>query len=118
MSEPYRTEPFEITQAMRADGSVVVRVRGELDLATSPALEAVLRALATDRHPAVLDLSELRFIDSSGLRLLLLADADASREGWSFALAPELSHAVERLFGLAGVRERLRFDGSRPDLTP
>jgi anti-sigma B factor antagonist len=114
MPESYGTEPFEIAQLTRADGSVVVTVRGELDLATSPALEAVLRTLASERRPAVLDLSELRFIDSSGLRLVLLAAADASRDDWSFALAPELSHAVERLFGLAGVHDRLRFDGPRP----
>jgi anti-anti-sigma factor len=57
--------------APRWDGTVV-RVEGDVDLATAPALESLLAA--TDREAAVLvDLSAVRFMDCSGLTVLLRA---------------------------------------------
>jgi anti-sigma B factor antagonist len=58
-------------------GEPVVSVMGEVDLATAPALEQTLLAVAKDRAGQVIvDLSGCSFLDSSGLRALL-----ATREG-------------------------------------
>lgn len=56
------------------DGGVIVRLDGELDLATVPLLEeAVAQATATPDVTVALDLSEVRLVDSTGLRALLTA---------------------------------------------
>jgi len=62
---------FHITVTNRAD-AVVVRLAGELDMATAERALHALRAtdLATARS-LVVDLSDVTFCDSSGLRLLL-----------------------------------------------
>ncbi|KUJ67043.1 anti-anti-sigma factor [Streptomyces albus subsp. albus] len=53
---------------------VVLRVAGELDLVTSPAVrQRVHDAVAEGRHALVLDLSEVRFCDSSGVGVLIAA---------------------------------------------
>jgi len=64
------TEPFENGVAeFEQDGVRVIVAIGELDIASSPALD---RVLALDRAgPLVVDLSLCSFIDSSGLQTLL-----------------------------------------------
>ncbi|MGQ4377836.1 STAS domain-containing protein [Streptomyces sp. SAS_267] len=53
---------------------VVLRVSGELDLVTSPALrQNVHDVVAAGRHSVVLDLSEVVFCDSSGVGVLIAA---------------------------------------------
>jgi anti-anti-sigma factor len=70
------------TERLSEDG-VVVWVSGDIDLATAEDLtEGVQRALAgtIPRH-VVVDLSGTRFLDSSGVRALLQARADAAAAG-------------------------------------
>ncbi|MCX5082392.1 STAS domain-containing protein [Streptomyces sp. NPDC056121] len=56
------------------DGWAVVRVSGEMDIATSPALrQQVHDAVADGRHSLVLDLSQVLFCDSSGVGVLIAA---------------------------------------------
>jgi anti-anti-sigma factor len=49
------------------------RLKGELDMATAGDLSALLKTAADRLDPMVLDLSEVSFMDSSGLRALLEA---------------------------------------------
>jgi len=54
------------------DGTTrVVSVAGELDLASSPRLSALLDRLASERAALVLDLTDCTFIDSTGLAAIL-----------------------------------------------
>ena len=54
------------------DGSPVVRVQGELDMTTSPRLEAaVASVIGTGTSRLVIDASELEFADSSAIALLV-----------------------------------------------
>ncbi|MFF2505061.1 STAS domain-containing protein [Streptomyces sp. NPDC058067] len=56
------------------DGWAVVRVSGEMDIATSPALrQRVHDAVADGRRSLVLDLSQVLFCDSSGVGVLIAA---------------------------------------------
>ncbi|WP_406837745.1 STAS domain-containing protein [Streptomyces sp. AHU1] len=58
----------------REDEWAVLRVSGELDLVTSPALrQSVHDVVATGRHSIVLDLSGVVFCDSSGVGVLIAA---------------------------------------------
>ncbi|MFE0643421.1 STAS domain-containing protein [Streptomyces sp. NPDC058877] len=52
----------------------VLRVQGELDLVTSPGIRRrVHDAVAGGRHDLVIDLSAVRFCDSSGVGVLIAA---------------------------------------------
>jgi anti-sigma B factor antagonist len=69
---------FTLTLTPTTGGPVVVRVSGELDLATAPQLAAALR----DAGPRVIvDMSELQFVDVAGVRPLRDATAAGQRIG-------------------------------------
>src|SRR5687768_1490211 len=72
---------LEIKERRSEDGALLLALVGELDLATVPALGERLQSASASREAVVLDLAELEFMDSAGLRLLLEATADASRDG-------------------------------------
>lgn len=76
-------ECFSIQCAER-DAVVVVRLSGELDVATAPLLRERINALvAAGNCRLVLDLGELDFLDASGLRVLVYAQQLAVQEaGW------------------------------------
>ena len=62
-------------------------MRGEIDLDAVPVLEPALDAVIRDTAGAfVLDLCELEFLDSSGLRLILRARALLAREDRALAI--------------------------------
>jgi anti-sigma B factor antagonist len=86
---------------------VVVLAQGELDIATVPRLEQELRELrAAGSASIVLDLRELTFMDSTGVRLLLQLDAEARSDGFSFAIL-DCEGPVRRVLTLTGVADRL-----------
>jgi anti-sigma B factor antagonist len=62
------------TQASRSNGQAYVRVRGEIDLYTAPQLwETIDAAIAGAPHELVIDLSDVSFLDSTGLSVLVRA---------------------------------------------
>jgi anti-sigma B factor antagonist len=80
-------------------GTTVLRIRGELDIAVEDAaVEAAARAFATEPPFLVLDLSEVEFMDSSGLRALLRIH----NEHQPYVRLGPVSAVVERLFELTG----------------
>lgn len=86
-------------------GAAVVVPTGELDLATAPALEEALqRSFDGDAAHVVLDLRELEFIDSSGLRTLLTARRQADVSGKQFSLVAG-HRGLERTLEIAGVHK-------------
>ena len=97
-------------------GGVRLTPRGELDIATQAELRAAL-----EQHvgaPAItLDLSALRFLDTSGLRLILETAESARRDGHDFSVVRG-SPAVQRLFELAGVADLVPFRDGQERGTP
>ena len=92
------------------DGAVRVSLQGELDLASARTMEERLAAIE-EQAPArvVIDLSGLVFMDSSGLRVLLLADSRARERGFELVLAPG-PEPVQRVFEMTGALDVLRFE--------
>jgi anti-anti-sigma factor len=82
--------------------TAVVGVAGELDLATAPTLAEALRGLGAPCERVVLDLSELTFIDSTGLRLTVAEYERAKAEGFELVLAGATDDVLRviRLTGL------------------
>jgi anti-sigma B factor antagonist len=104
---PILDVPLSIDTVER-DGSLVLLVRGELDIATAPRLdEALAQARATSAASIVVDLQAVSFIDSSGLRILV-KHARTDDEGGRVRLTNG-SPQARRLFELSGAAEYLRF---------
>lgn len=100
--------PFQCEIAREEEG-VRVRVFGSLDMATSPELDAKLTELYAARHRLIiLDLGDLDFIDSSGLRLLLGWDAVARSDGMALHLVPG-PPAVQLVFDVTGTADAFTF---------
>lgn len=97
---------LQITTSDRAD-SVHVELSGELDLASAPKLEDELKHVE-DGGPSVivLDLRALSFMDSSGLRALLAADARAKEAGRRLVLVRG-DERVQRVLRITRLDERL-----------
>ena len=101
-------EPFRIDVEPSRD-SVRVAPVGELDIATVDKLQAeVSRLLETGFAKIVLDLRGVRFLDSTGLRLVLELDA-AAREASQELTIIRGSAVVQRIFVVTQVSERLNF---------
>ncbi|MBS1879900.1 MAG: STAS domain-containing protein [Actinobacteria bacterium] len=84
-----------------------MRVGGELDLATVPALEAELNgALGRPAGDVVVDLSELEFIDSTGIAVLVRAMGDEDGTA-RLKFVPSRSAGVTRVLDMTGVSERM-----------
>jgi len=94
-------------EVRKEDRAVVFAVAGELDLATSPALEQEIDgARDADIDLLIVDLRELRFMDSTGLHTLVKAHKQTREAGRRFAVIPG-GGQIERLLDLTGVGELL-----------
>ncbi len=88
------------------DGTVVVRVAGEVDLTVTEELEQSL--IAALRLPGarrvVVDLADLRFLDSSGVHALVKGYLAAMDAGLPY-LVRSANGMVDRVLRLTGVAE-------------
>jgi anti-sigma B factor antagonist len=100
---------LEVLQDAGEDGPTI-RLVGELDISTADALEQLLSELGAPGGPdrILVDLSGLRFMDSTGLRLLVTADLRLREDGRELRLVPG-PEPVHRVFRLALLEERLTF---------
>jgi anti-anti-sigma factor len=106
---------FAIAEDDGESGERVVRMRGELDVATAPEFESVLLRLRPPHQRVVLDLSELRFMDSTGLRILLQARRAASEGNWQLSLR-SVPPNIRRLLELSGVHDLIAIESTGPPL--
>jgi anti-anti-sigma factor len=97
---------FTLAEDAGSGSERVIRLRGELDIDSAPDLERVLLRSRPARQRVVLDLSELEFMDSTGLRVLLRARAVADDGGWEVVLR-DVPPTIRRLFDMTGVHEAL-----------
>ena len=78
---------LEVSQHSLHGGVRLLALRGELDVATAPALRQALDAALDDTTPRLLvDLAEVTFIDSTALMTLLNALRRTVRRGGRLAL--------------------------------
>ena len=100
-------ESLRVTTVVAPDGAVVLQLAGELDLSTVTifvdALDDVLEHEATKVE---LDLSELSFMDSSGVGAYVTAYRKAQARGSQLRVG-ERSALVDRVLQLSGVEDAL-----------
>lgn len=99
---------FELTTEAQDDGTRI-RVRGELDIASAPRLEQELRALGGSAT-VLLDLREVTFLDSSGLRAVIVGSREAADAGRRLIVVPGEGQAA-RVIEMAQVGDHLELAG-------
>jgi anti-anti-sigma factor len=100
---------LEISTETSGDGRVLV-LAGELDLSSVSALsERVNSELDGSITVLTLDLSELTFMDSTGLRLLIELDQRASKGEWTLTLIPSRHESTNTILRLTGADAELPF---------
>lgn len=93
---------FDI-EVTRTDGSAVVRVIGELDLATAPHLrEEFIGLVNSGVHSVTVDLAQLDFIDSTGLAVLVSGLKRLREQGGDLGLRSPTPSAM-KLFEMTGL---------------
>ena len=98
---------FEIRESVDQDGLVRVALVGELDIAVAETVQERLRRLRDGGRPARLDLSELDFIDSSGVRAIVLWLKHARQSGSPLEVDRRIGGTVERMIEIMGIGPQL-----------
>jgi anti-anti-sigma factor len=90
------------------NGWVSIAVEGEVDLATVDDLQEAIDAVLADReHHLVVDLTSSSFMDSTGLKALVMSHRKFDEDGRSFAIAVD-GGPISRLIDLSGVDKTIR----------
>jgi len=95
-----KPSPLEI-DVQRDDASATITVSGEIDLESSGALHDALTSVYQCRA-VHLDLSGVDYMDSTGLRTVLVAKGDVERAGGSLDVVAA-SSIVSRLIEITGI---------------
>jgi anti-anti-sigma factor len=110
---------FSISSS-RFDGGILVALTGDIDLASASVVDDELRRAEQSEDLVVLDLGDVTFMDSTGLRMVISADRRLRKRGACLRLV-HVPRQVTRLFELVGVSELLRIadgadgaDGQQP----
>ena len=107
---------FEVVD-LPTDGVAGVAVRGEVELATTPALTAALEeGIRRTSGAFVVDLVAVDFLDSSGIACLVRARALLGRDDRALALVCPPG-SVRRVLELTGIDELVPVYGSGDELT-
>ena len=88
----------------RADGVAVVDVDGDLDMAAVDDVDAALQEALSAGEPVVVDLADVTFIDSTGMRAMIDARRRSKEIDVPMVLVCPDNAAVWRLLELTGTR--------------
>jgi anti-anti-sigma factor len=103
-----KAQPFEIHHERTGDGTVKMRLSGEFDLAGCEEFEAALSAVhGNGLLRLVIDLAELTFIDSSGIRALLDSRRRAEESGVELVVSRPQNGQVRQVLELTGVDQMI-----------
>jgi anti-anti-sigma factor len=98
--------------AVYAESPSMLRLTGELDLAGTPALASALEPLTRRRGTIGLDLTELTFMDSSGINALCQAARRVGERGRIVVFRPTMT--VRRVLEITGVVGVIAIDDHPP----
>lgn len=107
--EPPAAELSSVTEEVATRGggrAMVAAFEGDLDLASVGAFEEVTSA-AGGAGDLVVDLSGVRFIDSSGIHAIVRARVASAERGAGMELVVLPGSPVERVLEISGLREEL-----------
>ena len=82
------------------DGATVVKLGGEIDMANVDDVSRRLLSVPHETDSLVLDLEDLRYIDSAGIRMLFDISEQFARDGTRLALAVAIDAPVRRVLSI------------------
>lgn len=94
-------------------GRTVVRGWGELDLQVRQSSAALFSAVSTRGLPVVIDTTDVTFVDSAGISVLVRLARDAERHGYPATLRNP-SPMLQDLLAVTGVDRLLPFEHTTP----
>ena len=108
MGVPWRALSLLTLTTSQDQEAVRIELAGELDLSSALTFDEQLRRIEEEcgTETLVLDMEGLKFMDSTGLRLIVSAHQRATRAGRRLAIV-HASKAIRRIFRLTGMHERL-----------
>ena len=107
-----RPTKFEIKDA-RSGSGVTVSIVGELDMATAQALSQHLdEHLSNGVMDLTLDLEDMAFMDSSGLRLLIELNDRSQQQAWRLSMKLPKHEGAALVLRATGADTALPFVGS------
>lgn len=90
------------------DGKAILAPAGRLDTLTSPELDAAVKETAPNVDELILDLAELEYISSAGLRVLLAAQKTMAVRGKMTVKNP--NETVSEIFEVTGFSDILNIE--------
>jgi anti-anti-sigma factor len=101
-----------VSQRILDDGSIIIDLRGELDIAVNDALRHVLVDTITTRRPShlVVNMGHVTFVDSTGVGAFLAGYNAANAAGVEYALHD--ASFLEKQLRTTGLYDRLVPPGS------
>ena len=97
------------TEVNATDEATVIHVAGEIDLATAGRLRDVIEPHMGPKQKIILDLSQVEFMDSAALHVLVQARGQLTENGGSLILRNP-SRGAHRLLTVAGANDLLEAD--------
>ena len=106
----FDVEGFEVSQQW-VDGSLMLRLAGELDVASADVLRSHVSSLRPLSSPLRLDVSRVRFVDSSGLRALLAVRRAAVEDTGRPVMLVGPTDMLRKLLTISGLATAFVLDG-------
>ena len=99
VSYKYKGENMTIEKI--TDGAeLTIKVSGRLDTTTSPQLEAELKDSVSDIRKLIFDFSDLEYLSSAGLRVLLSAQKVMNKQGEM--IVKNVNDNINEIFEITG----------------
>ena len=92
----------------RENDKMTVKVSGRLDTATAPQLEAEMKNALDGVQKLVIDFSDLDYISSAGLRILLAIQKKMNKQG--SMLVKGSNETIKEIFEVTGFTDILRLE--------
>lgn len=96
-------------------GRCVLRINGEVDMSNVDEVDEQLRAAAADAPTVLIDLTDLEFLDSQGLRMIQRLANDSATDGKPLIVVAPAAGVVGSLLALTGMDKTLDVRQALPD---
>ncbi len=107
-------DPTARMETSHEEGCVVIRLSGDLDLVTVPRLEPQIERAIAGAPDVVVDLTEIQFLDSGGLRLLTRVSSTAAAHNQSLVVVAPPNSIARSVLEIAGMKGGLVVHDSPP----
>ena len=95
-----------IITATRDEGTITLALDGRLDTSSSPQFHEALTAAFEEAGQVTIDLANLAYVSSAGLRVFLMGQKAAQAKNWSMTVS-HVPESVMEVFDMTGFSDLL-----------